>query len=96
MYLFTSKRRPQTTLESSSLAIRKVYGHKSWVILQRMTVPLVIFLRFHAFVLCIELDKEYTNGGGGHMIPGDHQQGFSNWELRSAGGGGTQDIRMSY
>ena len=74
MYLFTSKRRPQTTLESSSRlppllsGIPKVYGHKSWVILQRMTVPLVIFLRFHAFVLCIELDKEYAGKQNGDAL----------------------------
>ena len=38
----------------------EVYGLASWVLIQRMTVPLIIFFRFHAFVLCIELDKEYT------------------------------------
>ena len=76
------------TLESSSCPSMKVYGHKSWVILQRMTVPLIIFLRFHAFVLSIELDKEYASSGS---VKGIRHEGLSNWELRSS-----QDIRMSY
>ena len=38
----------------------EIFGVESWVVIQRLTCPLIIFFRFHAFVLCIELDKEYT------------------------------------
>ena len=38
----------------------EIFGVESWVVIQRLTCPLIIFFRFHAFVLCIELDKEYA------------------------------------
>ena len=38
----------------------EIFGVGTWVVIQRLTCPLIIFFRFHAFVLCIELDKEYA------------------------------------
>ena len=38
-----------------------VLGTMAWVIIQRLTLPMIIFFRFHAFVFCIELEKEYAS-----------------------------------
>ena len=38
----------------------EVFGLVPWVIIQRMTLPLCIFFRFHASVFSLELWKEYS------------------------------------
>ena len=38
----------------------QVFGLVAWVVIQRMTLPLCIFFRFHAAVFSIELWKEYS------------------------------------
>ena len=41
----------------------EIFGMASWVVIQRITCPLMIFFGFHAFVMCIDIDKEYTSSG---------------------------------
>ena len=38
----------------------EVLGTVVWVIIQRMTLPMIIFFRFHALVFCVELEKQYS------------------------------------
>ena len=38
----------------------QVFGLTAWVIIQRMTLPLCIFFRFHASMFSFELWKEYS------------------------------------
>ena len=38
----------------------QVFGLVAWVVIQRMTLPLCIFFRFHAAVFSLELWKEYS------------------------------------
>ena len=42
---------------SSGAVESEVLGTVVWVVIQRMTLPMIIFFRFHVFVLCIELDS---------------------------------------
>ena len=41
----------------SSLIQSNFYGLMSWVIIQRVTLPLAVFFRFHSCVISIELWK---------------------------------------
>ena len=41
----------------SSLIQSTFYGLMSWVIIQRVTLPLAVFFRFHSCVISIELWK---------------------------------------
>ena len=45
---------------SSGAVESEVVGTVVWVVIQRMTLPMIIFFRFHAFVFCIELEKQYA------------------------------------
>ena len=45
---------------TSSVIEAQVFGLVAWVVIQRMTLPLCIFFRFHAAVFSIELWKEYA------------------------------------
>merc|ERR1711884_69793 len=45
---------------NSSMVEAQVFGLVAWVVIQRMTLPLCIFFRFHAAVFSIELWKEYS------------------------------------
>ena len=49
---------------SSGAVESEVLGTVVWVVIQRMTLPMIIFFRFHAFVFCIELEKKYAGKGG--------------------------------
>ena len=46
----------------------EVLGTVVWVIIQRMTLPMIIFFRFHALVFCVELEKQYS-GNDSHKDP---------------------------
>ena len=45
---------------TSSVIEAQVFGLVAWVVIQRMTLPLCIFFRFHAAVFSLELWKEYA------------------------------------
>ena len=45
---------------NSSAIESEVLGTVVWAIIQRMTLPMIIFFRFHALVFCVELRKQYT------------------------------------
>ena len=45
---------------NSSAIESEVLGTVEWAIIQRMTLPMIIFFRFHALVFCVELRKQYT------------------------------------
>ena len=45
---------------TSSVIEAQVFGLVAWVVIQRMTLPLCIFFRFHAAVFSIELWQEYA------------------------------------
>ena len=45
---------------NSSIIEAEVLGTVVWAIIQRMTLPMIIFFRFHALVFCVELRKQYT------------------------------------
>jgi len=45
---------------SSGAVESEVLGTVVWVVIQRMTLPMIIFFRFHVFVFCIELEKQYA------------------------------------
>ena len=38
------------------------YGFMPWVLIQRVTLPLAVFYRFHSAVVSIELCKEVYSG----------------------------------
>ena len=42
----------------ASVIEAEFYGFFSWVIIQRVTLPMAIFFRFHSSVVCISLWKE--------------------------------------
>ena len=44
---------------NSSAFESQVLGTVAWAIIQRMTLPMIIFFRFHALVFCVELRKQY-------------------------------------
>ena len=45
---------------NSSAFESQVLGTVAWAIIQRMTLPMIIFFRFHALVFCVELEKQYS------------------------------------
>ena len=46
----------------ASIIEAEFYGFLSWVIIQRVTLPMAVFFRFHSSVVSIELWKEvYKN-----------------------------------
>ena len=44
---------------NSSAFELQVLGIVAWPIIQRMTLPMIIFFRFHALLFCVELRKQY-------------------------------------
>ena len=42
----------------ASIIEAEFYGFLSWVIIQRVTLPMAVFFRFHSSVVSIELWKE--------------------------------------
>ena len=45
---------------NSSVIEAEVLGTVVWAIIQRMTLPMIIFFRFHALVFCVELEKQFS------------------------------------
>ena len=45
----------------ASLVEAEFYGFMPWVIIQRVTLPLTVFFRFHSSVVNIEMWKEVYN-----------------------------------
>ena len=45
---------------TSTAVEAEIFGLTAWVVIQRMTLPLCIFFRFHASVFSVELWKEYS------------------------------------
>ena len=44
---------------NSSAFELQVLGTVAWAIIQRMTLPMIIFFRFHALMFCVDLRKQY-------------------------------------